>query len=106
MEDRGGSESPLVLHGGESSEFLSRMITKPGLALAVLFIATIVQIIRYGPSPRYWLLLIGSFLAAVFLFAFGMLIVIDAGKKRRGLVPMLVALGGYLPYLFGCYLVF
>ena len=35
-----------------------------------------------------------------------MRLVIDAGKKRRGLVPMLVAFGGYLPYLFGCYLVF
>lgn len=106
MQDRGGIDSPVVLRGGEISDFLGRIITKPGVVLVVLFLATLLQIIRHGGSTRYWVLLVGSVLAGVFLLAFGLLIAIDAGRKRRGIAPMLAALGGFVPYLFGCYLVF
>jgi hypothetical protein len=106
VEDRSGVDSPLVLRGGETDDFLGRIITKPGVVLGVLFLTTLVQIVQHGANIRYWILLVGSVLAGISLVAFGLLIVIDAGRKRRGVGPMLVALGAFVPYLFGCYLVF
>jgi len=105
VEGRGGIDSPVVLRGGEISDFLGRIITKPGVVLVVLFLTTLLQIIRHGGSTRHWVLLVGSVLAGLFLLAF-VLIAIDAGRKGRGIGPMLAALGCFVPYLFGCYLVF
>ena len=106
MEEPEASRHSVVLRGGEVSDFLARLVTVPLIALASLFIATVVQMLHHGVTARYWFLLAGSLAAAVFLAAFGMLFVIDAGRKKKGVLPMLVAWGGVVPYLFGCYLVF
>lgn len=99
-------DSPVLLRGGEISDYLSHIITKPAIALLVLFLATFVQTIRRGVSTRYILLLLGAVMAGVCLGAFALLIIIDSGRKRRSIAALISALGGFVPYLFGIYLVF
>jgi len=96
-----------VVRGREQIvDLISRLTAKALLSLGILFVATVVQLLRAGYRPRYLLLLAGSVLSAFALLAFAMLVAHDAGKKKRGLVPMLIGFGGFVPYVFGCYLVF
>jgi hypothetical protein len=74
--------------------------------MLILTVATIVQMFRRGAISHYWMLLGGSIAAGLFMFGFGLLVITDAGTKRRGVTPAVLAFGGIVPYVFGCFLVF
>lgn len=40
------------------------------------------------------------------MITYGLLIVIDKGRKQKSWSKSLIPIGGMIPYLFGCYLVF
>lgn len=100
------SDPNLTLRNAEFSDFFARATAKAILVLFIVFGATAIQSIRHGPNARYWLLLGGSLISGLAMLAFTMLIVRDAGRKQRGLLPMVVSFGALLPYVFGCYLTF
>lgn len=106
MQSQNSPETILELRGGESSHYLARLMTKPLLIFLTLIVATAVQMFRRGSSAHYWVLVAGSLVAGILLIAFGLLVVIDRGKKRRGIIQMLLAFGGLVPYAFGSYLFF
>ena len=99
-------DTPITSSRTEVAAFVARATTKAVMACVVLFLAGAVQALRHGSISAYFVIIAGSVLAVVALLAYPMQILSDAGKKRRGLAPMLVAFGGFIPYLFGCYLVF
>jgi len=96
----------LELRGGETSSYLARLVTKPILVFLIVFAATVVQVFRHGISIRYLILLSGSLAAGILLLAFGLLVITGRGRKRRSILAMLIAFGGFVPYIFGCYLCF
>ena len=106
MESPNSPKIILELNGRETHLFLAQLMTKPIIVLLTLFLATIVQMFRNGPSFHYWFLFTGSLVAGVLLLAFGFPILNTQKATRRGIIPMLLTIGGLVPYLFGCYLFF
>ncbi len=94
----------LVVKGGEVSDFIAHLTTRPLLALFAVFIFATVQLIKHGARGDYLLLLVGSILSAAAMMAYAFLMF--AHKDRRSPLLMIVAFGGLIPYLLGSYLVF
>lgn len=97
------SEKP-VLRGGEISDFIARITTKTFIALSMVFIFAAVQLIRHGTTSDYILLLVGSILSAVAIVAYALQVFVE--KNRRSVLLMIITLSGFIPYIFGAYLVF
>ena len=96
----------LTLKEGEISQFISRLVTKSCFGIFVLAVTTVVRLIQKGSNIRYWILLGGSILSILTLFAFSIFVTWDKGKKKKGIVPMLLSFSPLIAYLFGCYLFF
>lgn len=86
--------------------FISHLITKGLVALIVTAIVSVVQMFRFGVGQHYSLLLAGSLLSMVVLFAYSNRIVRERGEPRRSFARSITILGGFVPYVLGCYLVF
>lgn len=75
-------------------------------ALAVL-LYSIIQLIRVsGGNNHYLFMIIGSFVAVVGAFIYVMASYTHSATGKRSILGMFSAFAGFLPYLFGCYLVF
>lgn len=99
-------ENSITLRGGEVSDFIARLTTKAFIALFIVLVLAIVQIIRHGANFNKYVLLAGSILSGIAILTYALHVVWDAGRKQRGIIPMIITFGGFLPYIFGCYLVF
>lgn len=95
-----------MLSGRDTSLLLARLTTKAMVVLLALAAVAAFQLIRLGPHGRYFLLLGGSVLSMTALWAYGARIAAEQGRPRRSIGGMLIGLGGFIPYSFGCYLVF
>jgi hypothetical protein len=75
-------------------------------ALAVLIYSVVQLIIHGSQHNHYILMLIGSILSVLgaFVYIFASFAYGATGKKS--ILAMLCAFAGFIPYLFGCYLVF
>lgn len=82
----------------------STLVSKCWLVLAVVFAFAVVQLIRFGNRHDYLFIVLGSPLCAAAIMGFGMLPELDRGQKSWSL--FLVSQSGWLPYFFGCYLIF
>ena len=100
------SPQPPLLSGRERDLLISRLITKALTALAAVAIVSVIQALRLGVDWRYALLIVGSILSGVLLIAYPIRIIRDHGKTERDWTHSLIIFGGFVPYLFGCYLVF
>jgi len=98
------AEEPIVLQVVERNMLVARLLMKPIVSLAFIFIFGLVQIARFGNVKDYLFLITGSCLAAVLIGGYSFIPLLDRGKKSWGLT--FLALAGSIPYLFGCYLVF
>lgn len=96
----------LVLRGGQISDFIARLTTKAILAASLIVILSVVQIFRNGVTPRYLFLILSAILSVAAMIAYGLLIAVDKGRKQKSWSKSLISIGGFIPYLFGCYLVF
>ncbi len=96
-------EDKLTLKGTEVSRFIARMTTKAYFALVAVFIFASVKLILHGNVADYLWLLIGSVLSAAAIFAYSLLAI---ASKRKSFLLSGVAFAGFIPFLFGCYLVF
>lgn len=97
-------EQKLILSGGELSDYFARLTVKSLFVLLVVLVLATVQMLRYGLDTRYLVLVGGAIFSLSAMFGLMILIMLDKGNKRRGIVPMAIALSGFIPYLFGCYL--
>ena len=96
----------LVLDRGDLEDLLSKIAVKAILFLIGLVIAAVVQAARHGLTTHYIVLMAGSVLSGVGMLGYALMELAAAtGAGRRWLWAFL-ALGGFIPYLFGCYLVF
>ena len=95
-----------ILRGGQISKLIARLTTKAILAAFFIIILSVVQIFRNGFTTRYLYLIFSAILSVAAMLAFGLLIAVDKGRKQKGWHQFLISMGGFIPYLFGCYLVF
>jgi hypothetical protein len=101
------AEPPVIHSGPELYLFLARIIKK-GL-IAALFVVIVAAVLMFGNgvSMRTAILLGGALLSPLALFACIALILKESHVGRKpGIGPMLIALGGFVPFVFGSYLVF
>ena len=102
------SAEKIVIHAGEDlSRVLARLTTKGFLAsFGVAAVAALI-LVKDGVSVRAFLMGGAALLSILALFGYVVLIMrkADTGVAKPGVIPMFVALGGFVPYGFGCYLV-
>jgi hypothetical protein len=96
------NEQNIVLKGGEVSDVLARLTTKGFLALLAVLLFAIVGLIRHGATSDYLLLLAGTIFSAMAMLAY----TIPLFTKKKSIPLAIAAFGGFIPYLFGLYLVF
>ena len=76
------------------------------LPLIVIAVFAVVQLFRHGASGNdYLLLLIGSVVSAAGVVGY-MITFLAFKKGQKSYVAMLLTAAGFIPYLFGSYLVF
>lgn len=95
---------PLAIEGPQVTDLLAGLMTKPFVSLGVIFMFALVQILRFGDLHDYLFLLVGSCLSGAAIFGHGFIPLLDQGRKSWRLT--FLALAGFIPYAFGCYLVF
>lgn len=98
----------VIRFGRELDLFLVKLSVKGYIASVLVAILAVILIFQDGISTRTTLLLSGALTSPLALFGYVALIVNKAyaGAPIRGMGPMLLAAGGSIPYVFGCYLVF
>jgi hypothetical protein len=103
MTEPGDSQA---LSGPKLALFLACLTTKALVFLIVLAAISIMQMLRLGVNGRYLWLLAGSVLSIMVLIAYQRQVMRERGQPRRSVVGAMTGFGGFIPYLFGCYLVF
>jgi hypothetical protein len=86
--------------------FLAGVGTKGFISSLLIGTVALVLIAKNGFHVRPAVLLGGALMSIMSVFAYGCLIIRDAnaGAVRKGIIPMLFSLSGFIPYAFGCYL--
>ena len=83
------------------------LMTKVLVPLFFIFIFSVVQVIRIGFFENdYALLLLGSLLSTISVFAYTMTGYIYGAAGRRSYLAMLLTSSGFIPWAFGIYLTF
>lgn len=93
-----------VMDLGDFEDLVSHITIKAILFLIALLIAAVVQAARHGLTTHDIILMVGSVLSGVAMFLYGIQVMAPRGERRA--LWALFTLGGFIPYLFGCYLVF
>ncbi len=101
------SENKIILRGGQISDFVARLIFKAIFVTACILIYSTVQIFRVGLSNKYLILIFVSILSIVEMIAYIFVeFMMATGNRQKSWTKALILFGGFIPYLFGCYLVF
>lgn len=98
-------ENPIIT----VSQLQRELVTLAGKAVTALipvFIYSIVQLIRIGNQGDYLLLLVGCILSTATIMGYIIAELKYGVKKQKSFIAMLLAFGGFIPWLFGSYLVF
>jgi len=102
--------APFVIHfGRELDLYFADLSIKGYVASILVAILGVILIFQDGISTRTTLLLSGALISPFALFGYISLMILKAYAGERGptgIGPMLLAAGGSIPYVFGCYLVF
>jgi len=106
--ERKDAEPQVIQFGRELDLFLAELSTTGFIAALIVAIVAAVLMFQEGISTRTAILLGGALLSPLALFGYVALIIrkADTGSVKPGIGPMLLVLGGLVPYAFGCYLVF
>lgn len=101
------SKEATVINKSDVINLIARYMTKAFFGLIGLSVYIIIQIIRYSPSNRYYLLLSGAILSLIAIAGYAISLAKNADKKtERSLNQSLIIFGGFIPYIYGSYLVF
>jgi hypothetical protein len=96
--------SPVIRKGRELDLLLARFTVRAYVALFGVFLIGAVGAWRHGVARDHVILLLGSLLSGVALLAYGLSTYGERGRRSWALA--LASFGAFIPYLFGCYLVF
>jgi hypothetical protein len=94
----------VILGRIQVNNLISRMATPPCLLLGFVFLFAMGRIIKFGNVHDYLILAVGSCLSGMIIFAYGLLVFGD--REKKSWPRALLAFSGFIPYVFGCYLVF
>lgn len=92
------------MKGHQVTDLFTELLTKPFLPLGLIFLFALVQTSRFGLGRDNLILTVGSCLSGMIIFAHSLMAFADKGKKSWPLT--FLALAGFVPFAFGCYLVF
>jgi len=98
-------EKPIITVSQLQREFVT-LSWKAMTALVLVFIYSIVQLIRIGNQADYLLLLIGCILSAVAIMGYIINELTNGVKRKKSFLAMFLAFGGFIPWAFGSYVVF
>ena len=101
-EPRGAAQ---VLRGGDVSRLIGHLIAMGGYACIAVALFAVVQLFRFGLRYDHAWLLVAAIASGAVLFGYPFL-AFPKFHKRRGVLLMMLSFGAFIPYLFGCYLVF
>lgn len=88
----------------EVTEMIGKFATSIGLSCFIGLIYGIVRLFRYSVNDwEGWILLIGAILSQTGTIFYGVTIL---AEKKKSWWLMIFTFLGFLPYLFGCFLVF
>lgn len=95
------------INKSEVIKLVSSYTAKAFFALIGIIILFGVQVFRFGASTRYYILIFGAILSLAALVIYSISFTKNAGKKSEGsLLHSLIVFGGFIPYIYGSYLVF
>ncbi|MDZ7693714.1 MAG: hypothetical protein U5K69_21780 [Balneolaceae bacterium] len=95
------------LSKSEVIKLVSRYTAKALLGLLGIAIFIGVQIFRFSATNRYYILFLGTILSFAALATYSISLAKNAGKTTEGsLFQSLIVFGGFIPYIYGSYLVF
>ena len=94
----------IVFEGREVTEVFTELLTKPFLSLGVIFLFALIQTVRFGIARDNLILAAGSCLSGVLIFGYGLLVF--GNHEKRSWRLTFLTLAGFIPFAFGCYLVF
>jgi hypothetical protein len=107
----GPTREPTILAGSQVTDLLAELFAMPILSLVPIFFFALIQIVRFGNADDYVILVVGSCLSGAAICGYGFIPLyatykgkLDRGKKSWPLT--FLALAGFIPYAFGCYLIF
>jgi len=84
----------------------SKLGGKAITALAVVLIYSIVQLVRLGNVSDYLFLLVGSLIAGAAIMGHIINELTNGVKGKKSFLAMILAFGGFIPWVFGSYVVF
>lgn len=92
-----------------ASQLQREFVTLAGrviLALIPIFIYSIIQLIRIGNQADFLLLIVGCILSAVAIMGYIINELTNGVKKKKSFLAMFLAFGGFVPWIFGSYVIF
>ena len=95
---------PIVAESVQVSGLLTGPMTKPFVSLTLVFLFSLFQFVMLGNANDYLFLVTGSCLSGAAIFGSGLIIKMNPGQKSW--LPTFLAFSGFVPYGFGCYLIF
>jgi len=96
----------LIITMSQLTNELEVLVGKTITPLIIVFIYSVVQLIRFGNQSNYLLLLFGCILSTVIVIGYFINEITNAVKKGKSFIAMFLALSGLIAWAFGCYLVF
>jgi hypothetical protein len=100
------SKSIVFKQNREFDLFLAKLTGKAIASCFVIVVVSLLQLIHIGYADKYIFIMVGAIVSPVAMLMYLMQVVKHSGMGKRGFIPMLIAVSGFIPYLFGCYLVF
>ncbi|MBI1803593.1 MAG: hypothetical protein HY033_12550 [Ignavibacteriae bacterium] len=85
---------------------ISHLASYPSILCALVVIVSAIQMIRAGVTLNLVVLCIGSVLTLAGIILYSVSIIIYSIPKKKSFLAMLMAITGFLPWIFGSYLVF
>jgi hypothetical protein len=93
-----------VITVSQINETLYNLAGKAIFALFPIFIYGIIQLFRVGILIDYLILLIGCILSVAAIMGYIINELVNGIRKRKSHLAMILAFGGFIPWLFGSYL--
>jgi len=100
------NQEKIIITSSQLTERLATLAVKAFFALIPVFIYAVVQIIRFGNQIDYLLLIVGCILSIIGIMGHVIAERTYGVKKQKSYLAMLLIFSGFLPWLFGSYLVF
>lgn len=87
-------------------EHLSALAVRGSIPLVLISLYSILQLFRYGPDNHdYLVLLVGSVISGAAIIGYVISILVYGLEGKRSYVAMFLTFFGFIPWIFGSYLV-